>query len=208
MNKLIYLMPAVFIFILSSCDGAKKNTDTNQNAKANTPVTTLLNKLAYCDTINAAITQFDNRLDIKMKRKYDFSQKGITVTYQKYFEFGDTTRLVKLRKEILTNERQMDVVQFHFVGGSLVEIHDYFYDKDCGTPNKQCATENKYYFKGGKYYTSLRRSINGTDTQTPVIENAILQPFAATEKEISQKLNQLGQINSKYATLPYPIPKK
>jgi hypothetical protein len=113
--------------------------------------------LSLADSIDQTIATYDRRLDVKMRRKVYEPKQGDLVTLQKWFEYGDSTKLVKLREEIITGDTKMEVIQYHYQNQKLAEIHDYLYDKKCDRVQKQCMTEAKYFFRDGQFDSALRR---------------------------------------------------
>ncbi|MVM29242.1 hypothetical protein GO755_04295 [Spirosoma sp. HMF4905] len=190
------------ILILTSCSGKKTATSTAITSAA----TSLLKTLP--DSIDAAIGTLDRRLDIKMKRKTYEPQPGNLVTIQKWFEFGDTTRLVKLREEILTGDTKMDVSQYHFLNGKLVQIHEYQLNKKCAENGKQCMDEAKYYFTNDSLKVGVQRHAEGTESSPPQIETQSFQAVKPGTSFVTTRINKLATINKKYASLPNPKPKE
>ena len=166
----------------------------------------LVIKVTVTDSIESAIAGYDRRLDIKMKRKRYEPQPGTLVTLQKWFEFGDTTRLLKLREETLTDSR-MDIAQYHFINGKLAEIHDYIYNKKCTGALPECMDEAKYFFNEETLVLAQKRHAEGTPEHTPVIEQVKFAPFQPDKSVLVGQHNKLIQINTKYASLPYPKPR-
>jgi len=190
------------ILAISLCSLSCQKKKSNQNEIATSPALTsvLLQK-----SIDSLVSVDDRRLDIKMKRKFYEPKKGDLVTYQKYFDKGDTTKLIKLREEILYGDFKMEVIQYHFIKSKLVEIHDYEYNKKCGENEKQCMTERKFYFgKNEAFLSGFIRKAEGTSKDLPNIENANFQDYSPSEEVLQSKINRIERINQKYATLPYP----
>ena len=181
-------------------------TNCNQNSKKSKE--SLDNKikdtLAY--NIENSISVFDKRLDIKMKRKYEYFPNNTVLTLQKYFDNGDTSKLLKIRAEKV-NTDTLDVIQYHFFNDTLVLIHDYFYNKKC-QENKECMSEKKYYFEKGKFVSSVEREAEGTSSNPPDIGKSNFKPFTPSDSIIKNKMIRLEMINKKYAALPYPKQKK
>ncbi len=164
-------------------------------------------KLPLPDSIDQAVLRFENRLDVKMKRKVYAPQPGNLVTLQKWFEYGDTTRLVKLREEVITGTTKMEVVQYHFLNNKLAEVHDYIYDKACGGGQQQCMNEAKYYFSHNTLAKAIQRAATGTIDSLPVIERATFAPFKPNKATLQMQQTRLAAITKKYAVLPYPKPR-
>ena len=185
---------------LAACTGKKsaQTTTTQPQVAAQLPLP---------DSIDQAINRFEQRLDIKMKRKVYEPQPGNLVTLQKWFEHGDTTLLVKLREETLTGTTKMEVIQYHFINTKLAEIHDYVYNKQCGGGEKQCMNEAKYYFSHDTLASAVRRAEEGTATRPPVIEHAAFASFVPDRQALKQQQTKLATLNKKYAALPYPKPR-
>ena len=188
------------VLVLAGCEQKKP-------AAATTATPALNPEVVLTQTIERAIVAYDNRLDIKMKRKFYEPRKGDLITIQKWFEFGDTNRLIKLREEILTGDQKMEVIQYHFIENKLAEIHEYQLDKKCENGSKQCMTEAKYFFDKGDYKSAVSRQKQGTAQNPPVIESAAFQPLVPAQAYIQAKMNKLEALNKKYAILPFPKPK-
>ncbi len=142
-----------------------------------------------------------------MKRKVYEPRKGVLVTIQKWFEFGDTTRLLKLREEILTDATRMQIIQYYFINKRVAEIREYDFNKRCPDLTKQCIAEANYFLAADTLYRALQRSTTGTPEHPPVIESQAFLAFKANKTELPIRLARLEQINKKYATLPYPKPR-
>lgn len=199
------IMRALFFYFLvllfvAGCS-VKKNPSTTGDLPAETT------KLSLPDSIDIAIGSIERRLDVKMKRKVYEPQPGKLVTLQKWFEFGDTTRLVKLREEILTSDTKMEVIQYHFLSGKLAQIHDYTYDKKCADSLKQCMDEGKYYFANDTINKAIQRHAEGTNQSPPQIEAQSFQPTRPEPSFAKNKAGKLAQIMKKYASLPYAKPR-
>jgi hypothetical protein len=182
---------------LLSCQ-RKKDT---QNEIATSPA---LTKVLLQKSIDSAIAVDDRRLDIKMKRKFFEPKKGDMITYQKFFDKGDTTKLLKLREEILYGDSKMEVIQYHFLNNKLVEIHDYEYNKKCGDKEKQCMIESKYFFEDEEFSSALTRKAEGDNKNLPTIEKSNFETFIPKEDNVRNKKENIEIINKKYALLPYP----
>ena len=199
-NHLIYCL--LLTSLLIGCTGKK-----NAQQAASAPAKPTVAKLTYPDSVERAITSFDNRLDIKMKRKFYAPTPGDVVTLQKWFEYGDTTRLVKLRAETITGRTKLVVTQFHFINQKLAAIHEYTYNKRCQSDTSQCISEAKYYVKNDTLFTALKRNKSGTLHHPPVIEGASFAAFTPTPATLQRQQAQLAAIYKKYAALPYPKPR-
>ena len=197
-----YLLYALSVAAaLTACSG-KKNARLSESAQPQVAA-----PLPLPDSIDQAINRFEERLDIKMKRKVYEPQPGNLVTLQKWFEHGDTTRLVKLREEIITGTTKMEIIQYHFLNGKLAEIHDYAYDKACSHGATQCMTEAKYYFAHDTLACAVQRAAQGTTDSLPAVERATFTPFAPAKTTLQTQQTRLVAINKKYAALPYPKPR-
>ncbi len=182
----------------------QKNKNT-QNDNATSPA---LTKVLLQKTIDSTIAVDDRRLDINMKRKSFEPQRGNTTTYEKFFDKGDTTKLIKLRAETLYGDYKIEVLQYHFLSNKLIEIHDYEYNKKCGENGKQCMTENKYFFDEDQEISSaLTRKAEGDTKNQPIIEASNFETFIPKDEIIKNKVLNLEIINKKYASLSYPKPK-
>ena len=194
--SLICLITAgVFV---AGCTG--KKTAQNQLSDSTTVSTP---KLSLVDSVDQAIGIYERRLDVKMRRKVYEPKPGTLATLQKWLEYGDSTKVVKLREEIITGDTKMEVIQYHYQNQKLSEIHDYLYDKTCDGAQKQCMTEAKYLFRNGEFDSALRREAVGRPDSVPVLANAVFQPFTPDKAVLANHQNRLAQINKKYATLPY-----
>ncbi len=199
-NHLLFYL--IILLLFSSC------SENKQQTKVEIATSPALTKVLLTKSIDSAIGLYDRRLDIKMKWKFYEPQKGIAITYQKFFEQGDTTKLIKLREEIMTNDAKLEVFQYHFIKHVLVQIHDYEYNKKCGEKDKQCMSEGKYFFDNDKFSSAIHRNIAGTPQNLPIIENANFETFEPTKDVLKQKIARIESINKKYATLPYPKSKQ
>lgn len=199
-------MKYLFIFLFTvqllavSCTG--KKTTQNQSSDS-TMATSAVSKQSLADSIDQNIATYERRLDVKMRRKVYEQKPGDLVTLQKWFEYGDSTKLVKLREEIITGDTKMEVIQYHYQNQTLTEIHDYLYDKKCDGAQKQCMTEEKYFFRNGQFDSALRREAVGSPDSVPVLANAVFQPFSPEKTVLTAQQDRLVQINKKYAILPY-----
>lgn len=195
-----YLLYSLFVATtLTACSGKKAPKTAEQPQIAA--------KLPLPDSIDQAVLRFENRLDIKMRRKVYAPQPGNLVTLQKWFEYGDTTRLVKLREEIITGTTKMEVVQYHFLNNKLAQVHDYVYNKACGSSTKQCMNETKYYFAHDTLARAVQRAAEGTTDSLPAIERATFAPFKPAKAALQIQQTRLAGITKKYAALPYPKPR-
>ena len=190
------------VLLQTGCGNAKKQATGQADQTATTTVA-----LAYPDSVEQRVNTNDNRLDMKMKRKVYEPTPGTLVTLQKWFENGDTTKLVKLRREILTGRTKLEVIQYHFLNQNLVLVHDYSYRKQCGTDTAQCMTEAKFFFRADTLFSATNRNATGTPTRPPVIEGATFMPFRPTPAQLAAQRNGLVAIEKKYATLPFPKPR-
>jgi phage tail protein X len=195
-----YLIHGLFVATLFTACTGKKAAKTPEQPQVAVP-------LPLPDSIDAAINRFEQRLDIKMKRKVYETQPGNLVTLQKWFEHGDTTLLVKLREEIITGTSKMEVIQYHFINNKLAEIHDYVYNKQCGGGEKQCMNEAKYYFAHDTLASAVHRAEEGTANKPPVIEHATFASFVPDRQALKAQQTKFTAINKKYAGLPYPKPR-
>ncbi len=192
-----FLVVCVTILFFTNCNqNEKKSKESFDNEIKDT--------LAHIIEKNIAV--FDKRLDIKMKRKYEYLSNETVITLQKYFDNGDTTKLLKIRAEKV-NTDTLDVIQYHFLHDTLILIHDYFYNKKCGN-GKECMTEKKYYFDKGKFVSSVEREEQGTTQSPPDIGKSEFKVFAPADSVIKNKMIRLELINKKYYSLPYPKQKK
>lgn len=189
--------------LLTSCSSTPNSQYGTSTDSAQAPKI----KPSLLDSIDQAIYGFEQRLDIKMKRKVYEPKPKTLVTIQKWFEFGDTTRLVKLRYETLTSDTKLAVEQYHFIEGKLAKMLDYTYNKQCGKAQQQCMDEAKYYFADDTLTLAQKRHAEGTPEHTPVIEQAYFVSFKPTKAELAARAKTLAQINQKYASLPYPKPR-
>ncbi len=200
--KYLSLKVIAVVSLLTSCTGGKNGQASTESK----PVA--VTKLSLLDSIDHAIDTYERRLDIKMKRKRYEPKPETLVTIQKWFEFGDTTRLVKLREETLTGDRKMEITQYHFIDGKLAKLLSYAYNKKCnGTDDKQCMDEGRYYFDRETLKLAQKRHAEGTAEHTPVIEQANFASFQPAKDELSDQQGKLKQINTKYASLPFPKPR-
>ncbi|MVM38968.1 hypothetical protein GO730_17810 [Spirosoma sp. HMF3257] len=119
MNYFIFCLFAVTA-CLTGCSGKKEDQTQTTAVKISLP-----------DSIDHAIYVYDQRLDIKMKRKVYEPTPGTLVTIQKWYEFGDTARLVKMRAETLTGDTKMEITVYHYIENKLAKLHEYQYDKRC-----------------------------------------------------------------------------
>ena len=168
---------------------------------------TVTTKPSLVDSVSRAIYSYEQRLDIKMKRKRYEPTPNSLVTIQKWFEFGDTTRLVKLRKETLTGDTKMDIEQYHFIDGKLAKIHEYKYNKQCDGTGKQCMDEAEFFFDRETPKLAQKRHAEGTAEHTPVIEQASFTAIQPSAELVSDQRKALAQINARYASLPFPKPR-
>ena len=199
MKYLIICLNTLLIVFIVSCTGKK----TTSNQLPDSTQIKIATKLPLPDSIDQAIGVYDRRLDIKMRRKTYEPQPGNLVTLQKWFEYGDTTRLVKLREEIITGTTKMEVSQYHYLNRRLAEIHDYSYNKKCDGNQKQCIQEAKYFFRNDTLDSAVRREATGTNDSVPVIERVAFQRFKPTRTLLKNQQERLIQINKKYTSLPY-----
>lgn len=180
------------------CSGKK----TAQNQPSDTTRARAAVQLSVPDSIEQALGRYDRQLDIKMRRKVYEPQPGKLVTLQKWLEQGDSTRMVKLREEIITGTTRMEVIQYHFLGQQLAEVHDYLYDKNCNGSQRQCMQEAKYFFRKGAFYSAVQRSAVGTTDSVPVVERVAFMPFTPDKSVLKQQQEHMARINRKYASLP------
>ena len=200
--KYLIFSSLISVLLLNSCSTKK----TGQTQGADSLRQSVLKKIALTDSIDHSLALYDKRLDIKMKRKTYQPAPETLVTLQKWFEYGDTTRLVKLRKEVLTLAR-MEVVQYHYLSGKLAEVHNYVYDKQCSNGQKQCVDEEKYFFVHDSLTMAQKRHAEAPASQIPAIESVSFSPFQPEKLVITGQQTELSQINQKYASLPYPKPR-
>lgn len=196
--KYLFVCLLALPLLIDSCTG--KKTAANQ-ATDSTAVTA--HTLSLADSIDQTIANYDRRLDVKMRRKIYEPKPGNIITLQKWFEYGDSTKLVKLREEIITGDTKMEIIQYHYYNQKLAEIHDYLYDKKCDGLQKQCMAEAKYFFRNGQFDSALRREAIGRPDSIPVLSNTSFQTFSPSKSLLNSQEERLSLINKKYAALPY-----
>jgi hypothetical protein len=190
----------VFAWLLvTNCTNKKTNATLSTDSTQSTTAV----KLPLPDSIEQVVNRYDSRLDVKMRRKTYEPRPGSLVTLQKWFEFGDTTQLVKLREETITGDTKMEVIQFHYINQKLAEVHDYVYDKKCNGGRKQCMSESKFFFKNGVFDSAVRRETTSPSDSIPVIERSAFQPFTPEKTLLENQQKRMEQISKKYASLPY-----
>lgn len=153
--------------------------------------------VAVNDSIDKNIEANDRRLDIKMNRQTAYAKNGDVLTIQKYFDKGDSTKIVKLRYEYLTGKTKMEVVQYHYIDQSISMIHEYQYDKTC-KPDHQCMYESKIYLDHDTIFFGLERNATGTP---PIIENARYQTRPLNQRDLESFLIKQQNILHQYDSL-------
>jgi hypothetical protein len=174
------------------------NENKNKQIAEDKPV----EKIILPDSIEAIIAALEANTNIKQVRKRYELGKGVEVKLGKYYLYGDTNKVVKVREEIVSLERN-DIIVYYFADSKLFQIHDYFYRKNCPVYKTICAIETKYYFDSGKFDSAIRREVASPDGKSePQISQAGFSNFILPDTLLPQKLNQLENINKKFITLP------
>jgi hypothetical protein len=183
----------------------KKTTQTTTAPADSAQAVGVAQPLSPQDSIERAVAGYDERIDIKMRRKIYEPGPGVTVTLQQWWEYGDSTHLSKVREEVLTEGRRMQIVQYHFLNGQLAEIHTNDDNRRCDGQEKQCVTERKYLFRNGALLSASQRQANsGPNNSLPNLEAVSFVSYTPTKQELAGFMKQLTATNAKWQTLPYP----
>ncbi len=200
--RTVYFITLCLGLAIAACSGKKTAQTTTEST---TTITSPAKPLTPTDSIERAVADFDRRLDIKMRRKTYEPKPGVLVTLQQWWEFGDSTRVIKLREEILTGTTRMQILQYHFVNGKLAEIHTNDDNRVCNGEPKQCITEVKYFVRNGAWLSATRREASeGPDKSLPNIEATTFAAFSPAKVEMSEFMSRMRAIDTKWAMLNYP----